>query len=167
MDVVVMSRRRAEMYCDLKHDVESVIISISSPNMKYKNAPYMSEQNNVKDILSLSMYDADGEGYDVYGTRVVASDLMRDEQAQEIADFVRKYEDKRIIVHCDAGISRSAGVAAAILRSYTGDDSQIFDHPHHAPNMYIYYKVLKAFGYDYTPDGYIEGIQEDGHERYV
>ena len=154
MNVVVMSRKYAVTYCEMPHETESVIISISSPNMLYNSAPFMSEQNKVKDILELSMYDADGDGYDVYGTRVYADDLMKDEQAQAIVDFVRKYEDKRIIVHCDAGISRSAGVAAAILRSYTGDDSRIFDSARHAPNMYIYYKVLKAFGYDYTPDGY-------------
>ena len=156
-----MSRRLAELYCSTNHDDETVIISISSPNMIYSAAPYISDTNNVKDILELCFYDADGAGYDVYGRPVTDDDLMTADEAKSIVDFVKKHDDKHIIVHCDAGISRSSGVAAAILRAYTDDDSQIFDNLKYAPNMYAYHKVLAAFGYDYTHGAFIEGISED------
>ena len=50
-----------------------------------------------------------------------------------------------MIVHCDAGISRSSGVAAAILKAKTGDDSQIFNNPKYRPNMRCYRIVLDEF----------------------
>lgn len=52
---------------------------------------------------------------------------------------------ERIIVQCEAGISRSAGVAAAILKHVYNDDSAIFKSYKYKPNMTCYNKVLTAF----------------------
>lgn len=156
MNVKVMSRDNAVDYCRHGRFEPSVIISISNPYTKYDTEPFKSEKNRVIDILRLSFVDADCEGdLDVYGRVASAADLMNDEKANQVVDFVEKYVDYPIIVHCDAGISRSAGVAAAILKHYTGDDNQIFGAHRYAPNMLVYYKILKAFG-DW---GFIE---EDG-----
>jgi len=147
MTIKVMSRNAAVEFCGFKHLAQSVIISISTTYGKYETEPYMSKDNNVVDILRLSFLDADcPNDKDVYGRIAKANDLMSDEQAKQIVDFVEKYSNYLIIVHCDAGISRSSAVAAAILKHYTGDDSQIFDSRWYAPNMWCYYKVLKAFG---------------------
>lgn len=64
------------------------------------------------------MYFADADApdtMDVYGKLVTIDELLNDEDANRIVEFVNKYKDCYIIVHCDAGASRSAGVAAAIL----------------------------------------------------
>lgn len=62
----------------------------------------------------------------------------------KLSKFVQKiFAD--FIVHCDAGISRSSGVAAAILKAKTGDDSQIFNNPKYRPNMRCYRIVLDEF----------------------
>jgi predicted protein tyrosine phosphatase len=48
-------------------------------------------------------------------------------QAREIAKFVIQYQDiDTLIVHCDAGISRSAGIAAAISKWYFGSEINIY-----------------------------------------
>lgn len=67
-------------------------------------------------------------------------------QARAIADFVKKNIRKAdlVLVHCEAGISRSAAVAAAIMRYYWGDDRPVFRHPRYNPNMTVYRAVLKA-----------------------
>ena len=44
----------------------------------------------------------------------------------------------------DAGISRSVGVAAAILKYTTGDDSSIFGNGLYDPNERCYRKTLEA-----------------------
>lgn len=143
----VLSRFQASEYCQIKHKTDSVIISISTPDVDYKHliiAP--DEENRVVAILELSFMDSDKPGdNDVYGNPTTIDDLMSDDDAQRVVAFVEKYKDKRILVHCDAGISRSSAVAAAILKHYTGDDSMIFDSRWYNPNRWVYRKVLEAF----------------------
>ena len=69
---------------------------------------------------------------------------MRNEDAAKVADLLRTYPDTDVIVHCDAWISRSAGIAAAILKHTTGDDSSIFENGLYDPNLWCYQKTLKA-----------------------
>lgn len=76
MNVTVMSRRNAVLYCGQKNSDKSVMISISDPRMVYDDEPFVSEENGILDILRLSFSDADGEGLDVYGNCVDESDLM-------------------------------------------------------------------------------------------
>ena len=140
--IEVMSRAMAMRYCMRPHTEEAVMISISDPRMNYYAEPFISETNKLIDILRLSFSDADAPGLDVYGNAVAVDDLMTDDDARTVTDFVRKYRDKNIIVHCDAGISRSAGIAAGILKLFTGDDFQIFDNPYYHPNMWCYRKIL-------------------------
>lgn len=66
--------------------------------------------------------------------------------AKAIVDFVmaNKNNGKHFIVQCDAGVSRSAGVAAALMKYFNGDDSSIFDNPQYCPNMRCYRMVLEA-----------------------
>ena len=60
---------------------------------------------------------------------------------------MKKWYDKvdTIIVHCNAGISRSSGVCAAIMKAMTGDDSLIFENPKYLPNTTCYKVVLEEF----------------------
>lgn len=68
------------------------------------------------------------------------------EDAKNIAIFVmaNKNNGKNFIIQCDAGISRSAGVAAALMKYFNEDDSPIFNNPQYCPNMRCYRMVLEA-----------------------
>ena len=147
--VRVMNRLDATYYCSNPHNEKAVIISISTPYLNYEIGPYTNAENGVQDILKLSFFDADEpDSLDVNNVVSADSDLMSDEDAAKIADFVEDNIQHLIIVHCDAGISRSSAIAAAILLHYTGDDSAIFDNERaYSPNMWVYFKVLKAFGH--------------------
>ena len=140
-----MSRQDAVKYCQDKHKKQSIIISISDPNIKYDAAPFCSQQNNVTAILPLCFSDAAGPGKDVYGIDVEESDMMSDEDALKVAKLVRANRDKRIIVHCDAGISRSAGVGAAIAQFFNGDARLFFESGQYDPNMWCFTKMMTAF----------------------
>lgn len=147
ISIGILSRFQASEYCQIKHKTDSVIISISTPNVDYTGYPIEADdENKVIAILSIEFMDADRPGdNDVYGNPTTVDDLMSDEDAKTVVDFVERYKDKRILVHCDAGISRSSAVAAAILKHYTGDDSMIFDSRWYNPNRWVYRKVLEAF----------------------
>lgn len=141
----VESRSRAHRFCHAKHDRSSVIVSISSPLCDYDQKIFRSEENGVKDILRLEFCDADQ--HDVENHYCEEDLLMTDEDADRVVAFVEKnvQPGTDIIVHCDAGISRSAAVAAAIARHYTGDDSCVFDSGLYRPNMWCYRKMMNAY----------------------
>lgn len=70
---------------------------------------------------------------------------IADDQAKIIALFANNCFENNIeelYVNCAAGISRSAGVAAAISKFYTGEDD--FFYKKYIPNRYVYMRVLEA-----------------------
>ena len=146
MNISVMSRYDAIRHCHYPHKRPTAIISISDPNMIYTSEPFVSDTANIVDNLRLSFSDADRPmTADVYGRMAAEDDLMKDEDAEAVVQFVRCHSDADLIVHCDAGISRSAGVAGAIMKYINGDDSPVFDSGYHRPNMWCYRKTLEAF----------------------
>ena len=142
MSVTIMSRADAIRYCHQPHSRKTVMISISDPYESYRTKPFTSSDNGVVSVLCLSFCDADRPGTDVYGHMVTERDLMTDADASRVAALVKGHPNEDVIVHCDAGISRSAGVAAAIAKFRSGDDTVIFKS--YRPNMWAYRKTLNA-----------------------
>lgn len=143
MKITVMSRKSAVEYCRQAHNTRSIMISVSDPYNKYSESPFCTDENGVLQIQDLYFCDADRPGKDVYGREVTEEDLFGDSHAFVIKRFLSLHPGTDIIVHCDAGISRSSGIAAAILKAYTGDDSQIFNSPRYVPNMRCYRVLLE------------------------
>ena len=67
-------------------------------------------------------------------------------EAKDIAIFVNQAikDGKDIICQCDYGISRSAGLAAAILQRYAHRGLDVFADYRYTPNQFVYNKVYKA-----------------------
>ncbi len=137
----VMSRDACERYCRQVHDKSAIIISIKSSWDSVDAEVFTSKTNNVRGILRLAFDDIEYEDNPKF--------CMTFDDGQKIARFVNTWYDKvdRIIVHCDGGISRSAGVTAAIMRVKEGDDFPLFDSQRKHPNMTCYLRTLKGFGY--------------------
>lgn len=135
----IMSFDTCNNYCNKSHKKTSVIISITS----FPKMPRVQKTatNNVQDILYLTFADMNYEDS--------PNGCMQMEDANKIAEFVNKWYDKvdTIIVNCDGGVSRSAGVCAAIMRVKEGDDWPVFDNRSKHPNMTCYLRTLKAFHY--------------------
>ena len=68
--------------------------------------------------------------------------LFTDKMAKEILGFVISHPCGVLLVNCEAGISRSAGVAAAIGKVFNGDDTFVFNSGRYMPNMLVYSKIL-------------------------
>lgn len=97
---------------------------------------------------------------DVDNENVAGCTPMDETQAQLIADFIDEFciaDVTNLVVTCTAGISRSAGVAAAlhealdweIRNAYEGD---VFTDGKFSPNMRCYRMVLRAMGCDVKPE---------------
>jgi hypothetical protein len=90
---------------------------------------------------------------------------MTQQHANTIVSFIKSLNGKidELIVHCEAGVSRSAAVAAAISFSINGDDAEFFKFPYY-PNRLCYRLVLEAFGFDlknlFLDQKYEDNIQD-------
>ena len=137
MEVIVKSQYDAEAYSMEKHDETSIVISIASYYMPSAMI-IPCKLNGIKDIIFLNFNDTD--------CKDLVSGCIKDEDALNIKEFIQRYEEDEsidlIIVHCEAGVSRSAGVAAAIMKYLWNDDSAIFDNKRYHPNMLCYRTVL-------------------------
>ena len=138
----IMSRSTCERYCSQNHTKTAIIVSIKSSWDKVPPHLYLTEQNKIIDILYLSFDDITYEDDPRFA--------MTEEDGEQVAKFINKYYDRTdtIIVHCDGGVSRSAGVCAAIMRVKEGSDSPVFDNRAKHPNMTCYLRTLRGFGYD-------------------
>lgn len=75
-------------------------------------------------------------------------------QGTELREFILKNKDKKFIVHCAAGQSRSAGVACAIeclvnfngsVYDYQTGSSEIKDHIRYSPNYVVFDMIVKDY----------------------
>jgi predicted protein tyrosine phosphatase len=131
IDFFVYSRYMVESI-EPHHNVPHIIISITSAPDDRAKLPICTYTIGV---LRLSFADSDkGEN------------AMTDAHATELKAFIGGLTEKfeRIIVHCDAGYSRSPAIAAALSKHYNGTDKEFFER--YKPNMLVYRKVLNAFG---------------------
>lgn len=68
------------------------------------------------------------------------------DDALTVVDFLRMHASKvnSILISCEAGRSRSPGMAAAIEEHYTGDESKYFWDHDIEPNRLVYNKMKDA-----------------------
>lgn len=82
-----------------------IVISITDPNQKPANIQQAAE------VLRVAFYDLKKPT----GNKLYDSGLFTQNHAQNIIDFLDKYkttnEEMHLLVHCEAGICRSAAVA--------------------------------------------------------
>jgi predicted protein tyrosine phosphatase len=126
------------------------IISITDPD---SGLPSFAPNENRLGILHLQFYDLEDISEEmslkdaVEYVTMFGHGLFKDEQAAEIVDFVEGIRDraKGILVHCEAGVSRSAAVAAVIELVLNGSNERVFNDRRYSPNLYVYSKLLKAW----------------------
>lgn len=90
-------------------------ISVTSPN------GWAKLKNNWKDVLRLEFDDIDRLHPDI--SLLVGTNLFSKDQAQEVVEFLDKNKDvDELIVHCMAGISRSAAIARFAAERFNCND---------------------------------------------
>jgi predicted protein tyrosine phosphatase len=113
-----------------KSDVPWACISVVTED---GNWPEISAANRV-DLLQLSFADA------IYPDSTGLLVLFGEEDAHRILDFVKAVWDRidLLMVHCEAGISRSSAIAAVVSRIYYGDDAPFVLSRLYEPNPLVY-----------------------------
>lgn len=150
MEFFVYSRPAFE--AGAPHDVPHVVVSINCPGEE----PAKFQANELTlGRVNLFFWDLDqlpesglvrAHGSDTTFSGIREEDLCQPTDAQAVVDLVAAHPTaERVVVHCTAGKSRSAAVAAALMKSIEGDDSPIFNNPRYKPNMRVYRMVLNAW----------------------
>ena len=148
MKFQVMSRANARKHSFDPAIDKCVIISINDTFIeanKFNNNP------KIKSVCSLFFNDVEGR----------ETGHMVREDADKIIEFVNNNlnDVDEIIVHCGAGVSRSAGVCAALMLILTGDDSAIFNDNRYRPNMHCYRLVLESYFGHYNKKAIDESLR--------
>lgn len=146
MQFKVLSRNDAIKYAQ-ETTKNSILISISD---KKESSPieflFLTKNNlHIQDVALLHFDDEEAPH----------ENAMKLEDAYRIIHFVNDNINKNIdeiIVHCGAGISRSAGVAAGLMKILTANDDAIFNNPRFCPNATCYKLMLSAFYGSYDID---------------
>ena len=138
IDIRILNRKEAKKFSYESHDFKTAIISITDTD----KADVVFEKNEVNGIRAILRLKFDDVERDYKNEHCITK-----EDAESIVKFVNKNKNKvdKFIVHCEAGVSRSAGVGAAIMKALNGDDWDVFKNPLKCPNMKCYRTVLNAF----------------------
>lgn len=141
MIIKVFSRQQAVKQSYTDFDGSKIIISISDPFEE--KAKFNRNNISIKSVLYLSFYDIDEKTKSIFG----GYDSMSPIDAVLIRDFVLKWENfvDGIWVQCEMGISRSAGIAAAISEYFELDENVILNSNKYNPNMLCYDLTKAAF----------------------
>lgn len=123
-----------------QHEVPHVIVSIStpgSPEAKLVTNPH------TLGVLRLWFHDLNDAAMEHVEIRdQYEAECFNRAQARQVLDLVSAHpEAQRLLVHCDAGLSRSPAVAAALSKILLGDDSHFFKRYH--PNSRVYRTILE------------------------
>jgi predicted protein tyrosine phosphatase len=131
MEFFVYSRGAIERVAP--HDVPHAIISITSTPDDVARLP---GTESCRGVLRLAFLDVDAApGGDDTG-------LFSRDQARAVCDFIDMHRAHlvRLIVHCDAGISRSPAIAAGIAVCLGQSDEEFFRR--YQPNRRVYRMVI-------------------------
>lgn len=162
MKVIALSRLFAERWSGLI-EIPHAIISIGDPPRKGHIGPFplsfdcgskatFADNPQRVDILWMQFYDLDLSSIDEPSeARIILKEyghgLFTEDHAKQILEFLEAVKDevRAIMCNCEAGVSRSSGVAAAILRILTGSDDKIFNDPRYIPNRFVYRTILNVW----------------------
>ena len=140
LQLLVISRSAAASFVP---DKNCVIVSVTDPGRD--NVVY-SACESVKGILRVQFHDI-GQLPDMPGIdpRIFMPDdcvPFSGVEASAILDFITNNlaDIEMVVCQCEAGISRSAAIAAALSRIYNGDDSYFFEN--YMPNIDVYNSMI-------------------------
>ncbi len=129
---------RQEIEAIEPHDVSHVIVSIRTPGDP--DEVKLPVNDHTEDVLHLQFHDIDRVvvGYN----DDIEPNMFQQTHAKQVREFFEKNKDvERFIVHCDAGLSRSPAVAAAISKLYVSEDDSYFFKRYH-PNTRVYRFII-------------------------
>jgi predicted protein tyrosine phosphatase len=141
----VLSRRLAMTH---ESTTRYAVISIHDPPPEVESAK-IPQRWGLEGILRLGFHDVDPQTH--MSHRGMESLAMRSEQAREVWRFVRDkwLKVECLVIHCEAGVSRSPSVAMAIADAFAMGrdviDWRDFDPSLDPPNWHVYDTMMRAW----------------------
>jgi predicted protein tyrosine phosphatase len=128
---IVLARKHVSR---IAPDEPYIVISITDPNTSDAN---VAESPNRTGLLRFKFNDTGDYGQPLRDTVVMTAD-----HARQILDFVadHKKDVSTIICQCEAGMSRSAGVAAALSHILQGQNKYFYAN--FEPNKWVYRTII-------------------------
>lgn len=140
MKIVIKDRSGAEGFtCDEPW----AAISIST----YTNRlPYISPINRIGlcQVVFADVQSFDHLEYiNSFSPNEEKAQIFSHVHAEEIITFFKDIKDKVnvLLIHCEAGFSRSPAVGAALTKLFLGDDSEFFEN--YSPNTRVYKGIIR------------------------
>ena len=146
-------KRKAEEYHDIVGVQDRVLISITTPGNKKPGSMYccpaILHEDTWKDILRLEFHDVDPN--QMNDEEANGYKLFNESHVVKIMEFLKKHEldTKDVIVHCEAGISRSAGVSKFISVIY----SLAFPETYSVYNKHVFSTLMRVYGESFYGHG--------------
>lgn len=135
-----------EYRCLKEASFKHILISINSYRKEPVNLEYVKSCPACIGILPV-MFDDIGHNRvkTIVDNQLNEYKIFSDSDAQDILNFINCNiaSIKSIIIHCEAGISRSQGVAASLSKIFRSKDDIFFEK--YCPNMLVYTKMLYEF----------------------
>ena len=143
--MLVVALSMAEM---LQHassiDEPHIVVGMFNPDTM--NNEYVDYPKNKHRLGELKIAISDSGRVDF--TQDANSIMFNREHAMQIKEFVTKYENhiELIVVHCQAGISRSGGLAAALTYHYNNGNNYYYfsNKSRYVPNSLVYDEMMKV-----------------------
>ena len=138
LSLQVLDRNSA---CTVVHEEPYAVVSITDPQHTH---PQLAPSPHCQGVLALHFSDV-GERFARLNVKSSYVAALDPETADRIAAFVRGQVEggvRLLVVHCEAGMPRSAGVAGALSRHYNGEDA--FFRGQYRPNPWVRKLVLEA-----------------------
>lgn len=147
------SKRSAERFQEPGGRDERVLISITTPpvpdSFSAHCAPAVLHEDSWKDVLRLEFDDADPSHMNPQ--QVPGYRLFNEDDAVAILKFLKKHQDDTVyaLVHCEAGISRSAAVSKFIALIY----NLSFPEQYSIYNKHVFSTLMRVHGESLYEDG--------------
>jgi predicted protein tyrosine phosphatase len=141
----IMGRSEFEVYQEnisIEDRSSIVLISISEPD----NDEYLHTVHKIgfHDVIQMKFWDIE--------ETIGKYEPLSDEQGLELFNFIYKNKDKKFLIHCKAGQSRSAACGQAVecivnfnsnIYDYRISHSNIGDYERYSPNTTVFDKIIK------------------------
>ncbi len=136
--IIIADRETVERGLSVKAGTYA-LISITDPDKRRIRIP---KSSALRAMLELRFHDAEASAGFHLPSNIKP---MTEDDAKQIASFVLQHREhiNALVVHCEAGMSRSPAVGAAIAQAL-GLDTSSYDRDYQ-PNAYVRTLVLDAF----------------------
>ena len=121
----------------LDGNLYNVLIRVTSPGVEL---PRLKDPGIYRDILELQFFDFED---DISGLYIFNDTIM-----ERILEFFEKHRNcKNMVIHCESGISRSAGIAVGwfLFNDTTSSVYKLYHEDKHLPNRLIVFHFYKKF----------------------